>query len=319
MNKTTVHKEDSSASKGDSGLVDSGQDGSKPRDEAEELEIVEVKGSTNNVEIDLTEEGEAEATVSKTKSGGASEKEGQEGEKGEPEDKPPVQQRPSSVIVSVLSNAGGAKGEAKEDSQQRPPSDDRDEKAEVRRRLSMNDAPTPPPLPPPQITPYPPGSTPTPTYSPYPYSMPYPPMMFPPGGSPYPYYGYPSATQPPMPGSYIPPGMLPHPHAPPPHMDQPLSMDAMSPPHSTYGMYSSSPAPAMTTVSGVRVSVLDKPPTHLPAVSPHQIPMASARPRSTPGMYMDQQSPGVGKSLQKDPTTSVGTSGVWSALFWPIL
>ncbi len=290
MNKSMANSVVSSA--GSDKQVRDGAATSKSRDDKEELEIIEVKRATRNVEIDLTKDEEVETAVSKGKAArrdSAGRREGAEEERG----KPPPQHRPSSVIVNVLSSVGGAKGgDSKEAEHARLPLEDTDreeEKTEVRRRLSMDGMPTPPPLPPPQITPYPPGSTPTPTYSPYPYPMPYPPppLMFPPGAPPYPYYGYPSVSQPHMPGAYIPsgPSMMPHPHAPPSHMEQ--TMEAM---------YSNTSAPVMTTVSGVRVSVLDKPPTHLSAVSPHQIPTASGRPRSTPGMYMDQQSPPVGKS-----------------------
>ena len=188
---------------------------------------------------------------------------------------PAVTQRPSSVIVSVLSSMerekkGEDKPAAKPSKAEGAPTtvssskpQEAELKPEPRRKLSMTE---------PSLVPYPPSSMPTYSYSypgaPYP---PPPPMMFPPGGPPPssmypPYYPYPSVTQP-LPTAYIPPGlgMMP--------MMEPggEGLPPMPP-------YTASHPPIVTTVSGVRVSILDKPPNHLPTVSPHQMP----RPRSMP-------------------------------------
>lgn len=163
--------------------------------------------------------------------------------------------------------------------------------------------------------PYPSSSTPTPTYpqfSPYHPSFPPPPhMMYPPSAPPstmYPFYGYPAAGHLQMPhpahGPYY-PHMVP-PTVPPittgdpsqnihPQSPYGQSLPAQSPNGSTTCSAPSSSAvlpptvtSTATTVGGVRVSVLDKPPTQLPMVTlPYPLPSAAApRPlRPQPGGY----------------------------------
>jgi len=204
-------------------------------------------------------------------------------------EKPVGPQRPPSVFVSVLSGPekkGERKMEEKSTSDVKPrrPAEMESEtkKLEAGSRLTFTE--------PSMQMPYPLVSTPT-----YPYPGPYPPpppMMFPPPNSPSsmysPYYG--SYSLPP--GHYMPPppppmGMMPHPPPPPP----PDQQSGTSQPHSmsspfTYAT-SSSQLPAVTTVGGVRVSILDKPPMQMPTVTVpplHQIP-PSRRPQSVPSSF----------------------------------
>ena len=193
------------------------------------------------------------------------------------------------------------------------------QKSESQRRLS--ETPTSP------VFAYPTSSTPTPTYPQFPFPGSFPPphphhMMYPSGpGSPlYPphFYGYPG-TQPiqmPLPhGAYL--SGPPHPslsmtHSLPPNTsgDQPsthtmyphVSFSSQAfPPNSLHGAPSGSPnsttaamvTSVATTVGGVRVSVLDKPPTQLPMVTlPYHMPSATA-PRTRPpaGYPMDLPPP----------------------------
>lgn len=204
-------------------------------------------------------------------------------------EKPVGPQRPPSVFVSVLSGPekkGERKMEEKSTSDVKPrrPAEMESEakKLEAGSRLTFTE--------PSMQMPYPLVSTPT-----YPYPGPYPPpppMMFPPPSSPSsmypPYYG----SYPLPPGHYMPPppppmGMMPHPPPPPPPdqqsgTSQPQSMSSPF----TYAT-SSSQLPAVTTVGGVRVSILDKPPMQMPTVTVpplHQIP-PSRRPQSVPSSF----------------------------------
>ena len=166
--------------------------------------------------------------------------------------------------------------------------------------------------------PYPSSSAPTPTYPQFPpYHPSFPPphhMMYPPSAPPstmYPFYGYPAAGHLQM-GH---PGHGPYyPHMAPPtvppittgdqiHVPQNMhpqspygqSLPALSPNGSTSCSAPSSSAvlpptitSTATTVGGVRVSVLDKPPTQLPMVTlPYPLPSAATpRPmRPQPGGY----------------------------------
>lgn len=170
------------------------------------------------------------------------------------------------------------------------------------------------------VFPYPASPAPTPTYPQFPYHASFPPlphMMYPPSGPPstmYPFYGYPGtghlSMQHPAHGAYY------------PHMAQPITTGDQIPlpqnmhPQTPYcqSLPSQSPtgdpsssAPTSsvvlppiitstaTTVGGVRVSVLDKPPTQLPMVTlPYHMPSAAApRPlRPQPGGYpMEMPSP----------------------------
>ena len=187
-------------------------------------------------------------------------------------------QRSASVFVSVLAGpekraerrdgmTGDELGEEEGDM-------DGAKKSDARRRLSMTESPAPPMA-------YPP---PGPGSFPYPFPPPHHhPMMFPgPGASypPGPYYGpYPTAT---VPGAYI-PGPMGGMMAPHPGMMEP---GADSLPASFCLPFTSAGVP-ITTVSGVRVSVLDKPPSHLPTVSVQQL----ARPRCAPGVTYEQALP----------------------------
>ena len=139
--------------------------------------------------------------------------------------------------------------------------------------------------------PPPPTSAPTPTY-PYSYSGgPYPPIMYPsgpPASSMYPFYYHPGSA-----GSQAPP-MMPHPYhispgMPPPPVMMPTEQQGgsgtglPSPHHSMnpYQFQTTAPSPngtppnttaiaissGATTVGGVRVTLLDKPPTQMPTVT----------------------------------------------------
>lgn len=213
--------------------------------------------------------------------------------------------RPSSVIVSVLSGseskavpAGGGSGSGTPDEQKHDQSQSMvsaDEKATVSdtqqfKHSSVNES-----VPPMMGYPPPPTSAPTPTY-PYSYTGGYPPphpIMYPPGpaSSMYPYYYHPGSagSQPPpiMPHPYLspvpppPPVMIPteqqggsgaglpspH-HSMNPFQFQTTSPSPNGPPPNTTAMVMSQSA--ATTVGGVRVTLLDKPPTQMPTVTvPH--------------------------------------------------
>ena len=288
---------------------------------SDEPEIIEVK-QAKSVEIDLTkDDDEDKVQVKPTRKKSSDNQPGRLTEiepvdgagkkKSAKEARPSAQSRSSSVIVSVLAGGENKSSNEREQTKDRL-SDEEKQKAEVRSKLSTMEAPSYPPASaptpmPPQMS-YPPTSAPTPTYgpSPYsPYSVPYPPpMMFSPGGGPSPFYppyysGYPSVTQPHMPGAFIPPGagMMPP-------MEHPSDVTM---PFSTYGTpFTSTPVPIPTTAGGVRVSVLDKPPTHLPTVSPHHVPSAPGRPRSAPNAYMEQ-GPGGQSSIIR---SFVGAGGM---------
>lgn len=181
------------------------------------------------------------------------------------------------------------------------------------------------------VFPYSNSSTPTPTYPQfplgpgYPGTFPHPHMMYSSGPassmySPH-FYGYPGpqplqmAPHHPLPhGSYFPTHMapptappnttgdqnLPSPQAMHPHTSfnniqtfPPNSVNASTPTSSTTPPIITSVA---TTMGGVRVSVLDKPPTHLPMVSvPYHMPSATPpRPPRPPGGYPMDLPPGHG-------------------------
>ena len=198
-----------------------------------------------------------------------------------------VTQRAPSVIVSVLSSqeregGEGGKPDAKPSTVEGEGGEgnsgsgsQQEQKLDVRRKLSMSDQ---------SPVSYSPS---TPTYS-YPYpGAPYPPpppMMFPPGAPPPssmypPYYPYPSATQS-LPTAYIPPGLGMMPMMEPGGEGPPLM-----PP------YTATHLPIATTVSGVRVSILDNPPSHLPTVPLHQMP----RPRlPSPQQQMEHTTQSLG-------------------------
>lgn len=200
--------------------------------------------------------------------------------------KPVGPQRPPSVFVSVLSGPE-KKGERKMDD--RSTSDVKSRKpaeteSEAKRLEPVSRLPFTEPS---MQMPYPLVSTPT-----YPYPGPYPPpppMMFPPPSSPSsmypPYYGgYPLP-----PGHYMPPppppmGMMPH---PPPLPDQQSGTSQSQSMSSPFTYATSSQLPAVTTVGGVRVSILDKPPMQMPTVTVpplHQVP-PSRRPQSVPSSF----------------------------------
>jgi len=215
-----------------------------------------------------------------------------------------VTQRPPSVIVSVLS--GSEKGEKKVDekptsssdamSGKAPETEPEAKKPEARRKLSMSE--------PSMQIPYSLASTPTyvPSTYPYPGPFPPPPVMFPPPGSPTssmypPYYGgYPPPPMPPGPYMHPPPppmGMMPHPPL------LPSQQGSTSQPHtmpSPYTPATSSQLSSITTVGGVRVSVLDKPPMQMPTVTVPPLQMQSpGRSRSsstTFNTHMDHTSQG---------------------------
>lgn len=215
-------------------------------------------------------------------------------------------QRSTSVFVSVL--AGPEKKPQKREKlgeERRSSSDDpgataaaddactsRDadsiKESEAIRRLSMTESVTPP-------MPYPHPSPSSFSYFP----PPHPSMMYPGPGAGYPpYYGpYPTATMPYISGPMG--GMIPAP--PPPGVMEP-STDALP---ASFCLPPTSSGIPVTTVSGVRVSVLDKPPTHLPTVPAHQLP----HPRPAPGPGYDQNlapPPGTAGECYHLPHVCVG-------------
>jgi hypothetical protein len=179
------------------------------------------------------------------------------------------------------------------------------------------------------VFPYPSTSTPTPTYgpqfSPYGSFPPHPHMMYPPSVPPstmYPFYGYHGAG--PMQIPHPPPSAYYQHMAPPITTGEQMPMPQNMQPQVPFGQPAAQPTPAQspasgpvscsaptssavlpptvtstaTTVGGVRVSVLEKPPTQLPMVTvPYHIPGAAAqRPlRPQPGGYPMEipQAPGM--------------------------
>lgn len=176
----------------------------------------------------------------------------------------PGNSRPS-VFISVLSGPGKQTSDEdpaskEEDTVARempPPHDISEEVAQKTPHMIPNNYSPTIPYPATTIPPFPPHAA-------YPYPGPYPPLMFPGSSNPmYPYYhGYPPLPPPPPP-------------PPPPTASQPL-------PGSFIPSCPSEPLPPfsatqpLTTVCGVQVSILDKPPTQLPTtLSPHSLPIST--------------------------------------------
>ena len=225
---------------------------------------------------------------------------GKEAAEAKEKERSTATQRPPSVIVSVLS--GSEKGEKKVDekptsssdanSDKTPEMEPEAKKPEARRKLSM----TEPSLP----MPYSLASTPTyvPSSYPYPGPFPPPPVMFPPPGSPTssmypPYYGGYPPPMPPGPYMHPPPmGMMPHPPLPPSQQGGTSQPHAMPSP---FTPATSSQLSSITTVGGVRVSVLDKPPMQMPTVTVPPLQISPGRSRSSPNTFtthMDHTSQG---------------------------
>lgn len=234
----------------------------------------------------------------------------------------PLSQQRQSVLVSVLSGQEKEPtAEEQTDAASTPPESANKESGASEPSLQHKDSQrrvseTSP------VYPYPSSSTPTPTYSPFsPYHPSFPPhphMMYPPSAPPstmYPFYGYPGSMPMPHPshGAYYPHMAAPTvPLVAPPITTGDQNMLAQTPysqsfpPNSSNGSALGS-APSCsallpptitstaTTVGGVRVSVLDKPPTQLPMVTlPYHMPNAAApRPMRPPsgGYPMEIPSP----------------------------
>ena len=219
----------------------------------------------------------------------------------------PESKGPAAPVGASSSNSGGGgmPDEQKHDHSQSMVS--ADEKTAVSdtqqfKHSSVNES-----VPPMMGYPPPPTSAPTPTY-PYSYTGAYPPphpIMYPPGpaSSMYPYYYHPGSA-----GSQPPP-IMPHPYhlspvPPPPPVMMPAEQQGgsgtglPSPHHSMnpFQFQTTSPSPngpapnttvmamsqsAATTVGGVRVTLLDKPPTQMPTVTvPHPVSRSHPIPTS---------------------------------------
>ena len=227
--------------------------------------------------------------------------------------------RSSSVIVTAVSSTG--KSQTKQE-HQNTSSTSTANSSETKHTSENSEATQQPPqhrpvMNEPTILPYPPSSATTPTYPSYAYPGPYPPpppIMFPgPPSSMYPpYYSYPgvTVTQPlpvPPPGHFLgmPHGMMPPP-IPNTTEQQGLSSPRGNIPTPSFPQFSS-PMPggpvstAMSggaTVSGVKVSVLDKPPIQMPTANvPHHSTAGSAA-QQRPQYSMDAQNAAMGSLLR---------------------